>query len=134
MNASTNPGGKHKIGAIVFSVADLDRTIEFYTRHFGLSMSRRSGKEGEKEEHFAFANLGDVSLVFFQRPEKSGRSPVVVFELDAGIDTLTQRLARAGVTIVMPVSHAPGGWSSNFLDPDGHTLSYYQTAEKPRTI
>ena len=123
---------QHKIGAIVFSVANLDRTIEFYSNHFGLAMTRRSGKEGEKEEHFAYANLGEVSLVFFQRPEKSGRSPVIVFELEGGIDTLTQKLAAAGVTIVTPVSHAPGGWSSDFLDPDGHMLSYYQTAEKPR--
>lgn len=123
---------QHKIGAIVFSVADLDRTIAFYSNHFGLAMTRQSGKEGEKEEHFAFANVGDVSLVFFQRPEKSGRSPVIVFELEGGIDALTQKLAAAGVTIVMPVSHAPGGWSSDFLDPDGHMLSYYQTTDKPR--
>jgi predicted enzyme related to lactoylglutathione lyase len=125
---------QHKIGAIVFSVADLGRTIEFYTRHFGLSMTRRSGQESGKEQHFAYANLGDVSLVFFERPEKSGRSPVIVFELDSGIDTLTQTLAAAGVTIVTPVSHAPGGWSSDFLDPDGHMLSYYQTADKPRSL
>jgi glyoxylase I family protein len=125
---------QHKIGAIVFSVSDLDRTIQFYSTHFGLSMTRRSGKEGEKEEHFAFADLGDVSLVFFERSEKSGRSPVIVLELDGGIDTLTQKLAAAGVTIVTPVSHAPGGWSSDFLDPDGHMLSYYQTAEKPREL
>ena len=53
---------------------------------------------------------------------------------DGGIDTLTQRLAEKGVTIVLPVSHAPGGWSSDFLDPDGHMLAYYQTAEKPRVV
>lgn len=123
---------QHKLGAIVFSVSNLDRTIDFYTKHFGLSMTRRSGKEGEKEEHFAYANLGEVSLVFFERPEKSGRSPVVVFELEGGIDTLTQKLAASGVTIVTPVSHAPGGWSSDFLDPDGHLLGYYQTADKPK--
>lgn len=123
---------QHKIGAIVFSVANLDRTVDFYTKNFGLSMTRRSEKEGDKEEHFAYANLGEVSLVFFQRAEKSGRSPVIVFELEGGIDALTQKLAAAGVTIVTPVSHAPGGWTSDFLDPDGHTLSYYQTADKPR--
>lgn len=126
--------GSPRIGAIVFSVANLDRTIAFYSTHFGLQLERQSAKEGDREEHFAMGQAGDVSIVFFERPEKSGRSPVIVFELDAGIDTLTQALAAAGVTIVTPVSHAPGGWSSDFLDPDEHLLSYYQSADKPRVI
>jgi glyoxylase I family protein len=123
-----------KIGAIVFSVANLDRTIEFYRDRMGCEMNRQSEQEGDHVEHFAMAQLGEVTLVFFEKAEPRGRSPVVVFELEKGIDTLTERLARAGVTIVTPVSHAPFGWSSDFLDPDGHMLSFYQTRDAPRTI
>lgn len=122
-----------KIGAIVYSVADIARTAKFYRDALGIALEVRKGKEADKEETFAMANVGDVTLVFFERAEKTGRTPTVVFELEeGGIDALTERLAKQGVTIVMPVSHAPGGWSSDFLDPDGHWLSYYQSAEKPR--
>mgnify|MGYP000902841616 CR=1 FL=1 len=31
------------------------------------------------------------------------------------------------------VSHAPGGWSSEIADPDGHQISFFQSAEKPRS-
>jgi predicted enzyme related to lactoylglutathione lyase len=41
-------------------------------------------------------------------------------------------LAEKGATIVTPVSHAPGGWSAEFFDPDGHTISMYQSEEAPR--
>ena len=36
-------------------------------------------------------------------------------------------------TIVTPVSHAPGGWSAEFADADGHVLSMYQTEDVPRS-
>ena len=29
---------------------------------------------------------------------------------------------------------APGGWTSNFLDPDGHMLSFYQSNKSPRKL
>jgi glyoxylase I family protein len=126
---------KPKIGAIVYSVSSLQRTVAFYRDVIGLEVNTRTEREGDKEETFAMAQAGDVTLVFFEKPEKVGRTPTVVFELgDGGIDTFTEKLAKQGVTIVMPVSHAPGGWSSDFLDPDGHVLAYYQTASKPRVI
>jgi predicted enzyme related to lactoylglutathione lyase len=41
-------------------------------------------------------------------------------------------LATAGVELVTPVSEAPGGWSSEFKDPDGHILAFYQDGSLPR--
>jgi glyoxylase I family protein len=49
-----------------------------------------------------------------------------------GIDAMVASLAAAGVEIVTPVSEAPGGWSSEFKDPDGHGLSLYQDGGLPR--
>jgi len=45
---------------------------------------------------------------------------------------MVSELAGKGVTIVTPVSHAPGGWSAETSDPEGHVLSMYQSADKPR--
>ena len=41
-------------------------------------------------------------------------------------------LAAAGVELVTAVTEAPGGWSVEFKDPDGHILSLYQDGALPR--
>ena len=80
--------------------------------------------------HFA---AGDDRL--FQRDEKPGRTPIVVFGLEkGGIETLVERLVEKGVQIVAPVSEAPGGFSADFLDPDGHMLAFYQSGKAPRRL
>ena len=76
---------------------------------------------------FALAELGELTLVFIQRPAKAGDSPVVVFGLEGGIDDYAEALAAKGVEIVVPVSEAPdGGLSLDFVDPDRNMLSLYQ--------
>ena len=66
---------------------------------------------------------------------RPGNSPIVVFDIaDGGIDDIVSGLAEKGATIVTPVSHAPGGWSAEIADPDGHTVSMYQSEEKPRSL
>jgi len=41
---------------------------------------------------------------------------------------------QQGVTIVTPVSEAPGGWSADFLDPDGFGLGLWSPEDKPRSL
>jgi glyoxylase I family protein len=43
-------------------------------------------------------------------------------------------LAAAGVEIVTPVSEAPGGWSADFRDPEGHLMSFFQDAALPKKL
>ena len=117
------------ISALVFFVQDLDRTDRFYGSVLGLSMQQTEGHEGA----FLTAQSGDVTLVFIEAEENPGRSPVTVFGLDGGIDDVVENLVQQKVEIVVPVSEAPdGGWTADFLDPDGHTLSLYQPADAPR--
>lgn len=127
---------KTAIGAIVFYVADIDRTEAFYRETLGLDLQRMEGEAGEFDgADWLMADVGNgMSLIFFQMAGKRGDSPVVVFNLEeGGIDGLVEGLVHKGVTIVTPVSHAPdGGLTADFSDPDGHTLSVYQTAEVPR--
>ena len=59
-------------------------------------------------------------------------SPIVVFELAEGyMESVLEKLAGEGVEIVTPVTEAPGGWSSEFVDPDGHPLAFFQSGELP---
>ena len=66
---------------------------------------------------------------------KSGDTPAIVFEVDeGGIDDIVAELAASGVTIVTPVSEAPGGWSADFLDPDGFGIGLWQSGELLRSL
>jgi predicted enzyme related to lactoylglutathione lyase len=119
-----------KVGAIVFLVSDLKRTLAFYRDTLGLPVSQLAGHDGP----YALAKVGDVVLVFIvQKTAKAGDTPVVVFGLDGGIDDYADELARKGVEIVVPVTETPdGGLSVDFVDPDRNGLSLYQPAGKPR--
>lgn len=119
------------VSAIVFFVRDVDRTERFYRNVLGLDLERAAGHDGP----FLMAQAGEVSLVFLPAEEAPGRTPVVVFGLNGGIEEAVEALARHDVEIVAPVSEAPdGGLTADFLDPDGHVLSYYQPAEAPRRL
>jgi predicted enzyme related to lactoylglutathione lyase len=118
-----------KVGAIVFFVSDLARSVDFYRDTLGLPVQVVDGHDGP----FAVGDVGDLSLVFIPRPARAGESPVVVFSLDGGIDDHAEALAAKGVEIVVPVSESPdGGLSLDFLDPDGNVLSLHQPEGAPR--
>lgn len=116
--------------AVIFNVGDINRTERFYRDVLGINVERQPGGD---ESDWLLANLSDgVELLFFQGQEAIGRSPVVVFELEEGyMETVLERLAQEGVEIVTPVSEAPGGWSADILDPDGHPLAFFQSSELP---
>lgn len=118
-----------KVGAIVFFVSDLARSVGFYRDTLGLPVQVVEGHDGP----FAVGEVGDLSLVFIPRQARAGESPVVVFSLDGGIDEHAEALAAKGVEIVVPVSESPdGGLSLDFLDPDGNVLSLHQPEGAPR--
>ncbi len=118
-----------KISAIVYYVKDLQRTVTFYQDTLGLSLNVIEGHD----DSFATSEVGDLILVFIQGDEKPGRSPIVAFGLDGGIDDVVEGLTKQGVEIVTPVSEAPdGGLTADFSDPDGHVLSVYQPVGTPR--
>ena len=124
---------KISIGNIVYYVADIDRAEAFYRDVLGLEVMRM-GDDGSGSDWLMAKAANGLDLLFFRNPQaKAGQSPVIVYDLvDGGIDGIVDGLAKKGATIVTPVSHAPGGWSADLGDPDGHTFSFYQTAEKPR--
>ena len=123
---------KPKNVSIVFYVSDITRTEAFYNETLGLDLERMEGAE-------PFWLQGHIEngpdLIFFQQAGKRGDTPAIVFELDeGGIDDVVAELAQKGVNIVTPVSEAPGGWSADFLDPDGFGLGLWQSGELPRSV
>lgn len=115
--------------AIVFIVADLARTHRFYSNTLGLGFEVEDFEGGYLQARLP----GDVEFVFLPGDATQGATPQVVFGLSkGGIDAMVASLAEAGVELVTPVTEAPGGWSAEFKDPDGHILSLYQDGALPR--
>ena len=127
--------GKSKLGNICYYVSDIDKTVAFYRDVMGLDVQRMEG-DGETGGDWLIANtVNGVDLIFFKMESRPGNSPIIVFEIaEGGIDDVVSSLASKGVTIVTPVSHAPGGWSADIADPDGHPISMYQSTEVPRSL
>lgn len=115
--------------AVVFVVADLARTHRFYSKTLGLAFEVEDFEGGYLQARLP----GDVEFVFLPGDAPRGTTPQVVFGLaKGGIDTMVASLAAAGVELVTPVTEAPGGWSAELKDPDGHILSLYQDGALPR--
>ena len=111
------------VSALVFFSRDLERARTFYADRLGLELHWIDGHDGR----FLAGEAGPVSLVFLPGEQEAGGSPEVVFGIERDIHELVEELARHGVEIVTPVSEAPdGGLTADFLDPDGHVLSYHQ--------
>ncbi|WP_196260254.1 VOC family protein [Pelagibacterium limicola] len=118
--------------SIVFYVSDIARTEAFYNDVLGIALARQEGAEP-----FWLSGVLDqgLELIFFEMEGKRGNTPALIFDLvDGGIDDVVAALAEKGVTIVTPVAEAPGGWSADFLDPDGFGLGLWQSGEKPRSL
>lgn len=114
---------------IVFLVHNLEQTRRFYADVLGLEVTVKDGYLS------AFLAGGSIELVFFEGEAVRGTSPQIVFGLDqGGIDTAAEALATRGVQLLTPVSEAPGGWSVEFKDPDGHPLALFQAEALPRRL
>jgi predicted enzyme related to lactoylglutathione lyase len=112
--------------AVVFLVQSLERTRRFYAEALGIELTPLEG-------YLSGKLAGGTELVFFEGEAVRGTSPQVVFGLDeGGIDTAVEALAERGVQLLTPVTEAPGGWSVEFKDPDGHPLAFYQVEALPR--
>lgn len=121
--------GQIKNLAIVFVVSDLARAHRFYAETLGLTFEVVDVEGGYLQARVP----GDVELVFLAGEAKPGATPQVVFGLaKGGIDGVVASLAASGVDVITPVTEAPGGWSAELKDPDGHILSLYQDGALPR--
>jgi glyoxylase I family protein len=119
--------------AFILSVRDVLRTERFYAEHLGIRFTRQTEEDGSV---WLLAKLGpETEMLVFPGDPHPGNTPGIVFGLaEGGIDTVVTSLATAGVEIVTPVSEAPGGWSADFRDPDGHVVSFFQAESLPRVL
>jgi len=113
-------------------VADLSRSIAFYTRLLGMKVKERHASEARKVE-VGLVGYGDEATAPFLEliQDTSERAPAQVTPADihVGIDTSDLRtlctiLEKEGVTFVRPFNQRSDGmgFSAWIRDPDGHEL------------
>jgi predicted enzyme related to lactoylglutathione lyase len=119
--------------AFILHVQDVLRTQRFYTEHLGISFTRNPEADGSV---WLLAKVGnETEMLVFPGDPAPGNTPGIVFGLaEGGIETIVAGLAAADAEIVSPVAVAPGGWSADFKDPDGHTMSLFQDGSLPKTL
>ena len=122
-------------------VADLDRSVSFYTRLLGMQVKERHASEARKVEVGLIGYGDEASAPFLELiQDTSERAPahVTPANIHVGIDTsdltkLCGILEKEGVTFIRPLKQRSDGMglSAWIRDPDGHEL---ELAERhPRT-
>lgn len=122
-------------------VADLDRSVAFYTRLLGMKVQDRHASEARKVE-VGLIGYGEKAsapfLELIQDTSENAPARVTPANIHVGIDASDLRklcavLEKQGVTFVRPLKErADGsGLSAWIRDPDGHELELAE--RRPRT-
>jgi glyoxylase I family protein len=116
-----------------YQVADVDRSIAFYTTHLGFKLDQRAGPA------FAKVSIGGLEL-WLSGPKSSGARPMPDGRqqepggwnrLALGVDDLeaqVEKLKKAGVRFRNQIEIGPGGRQIQVEDPDGNPIELFQPA------
>ena len=125
---------KPRINGIAFILwaRDILRTEQFYTTHLGIQFTRNTEEDGSV---WLLAKIGKEveMLVFKGNPKPAIRRASRSAWRRAASRRSSPRLRRPASNVT-PVSEAPGGWSAEFRDLDGHPMSFFQDQALPKTL
>ena len=113
-------------------VADLDRSVAFYTRLLGMKVKERHASESRQVE-VGLVGYGDEAsapfLELIQDTSKRAPAQVTPANIHIGVDTSDLRklcavLEKEGVRFIRPFKQRSDGmgFSAWVRDPDGHEL------------
>src|SRR5689334_12262139 len=107
-------------GMLTIYVADMDRSINFYTQVLGMKLEQRFGN------HWASVQGLGLTIGFHPATEKltPGRkgSMQIGFQLSRPIREVVPELEQKGVKFQGPIQEDNASWNANFEDPDGNEL------------
>jgi glyoxylase I family protein len=122
---------RNEVVTVRYQIADVERAIEFYTRHLGFTV------EGPRIPAFGAVALGNLRLILSgpgssgARPMPDGRKQqtggwnrilIYVEDLEARIKSLE----AAGVPFRNTIESGPGGSQILIEDPDGNPIELHQ--------
>lgn len=118
-----------------YQVADIERSLAFYTEQLGFAFEQRSGSV------FASVTRGSLRLLLGgpgssgsrpmpngRRQEPGGWNRIVLFVED--LTTQIAALEKAGVRFRNEIETGPGGKQILLEDPDGNPVELHESASK----
>ncbi len=122
---------------VILIVADLERTVHFYTDVLGLSLAHRAGD-------YAQYATGATRLGFYTRdamaktlgmPLETPAAHAPGFELGFKVDhvdaVFTELVKRGAAPVTPPVTRPWGQRTAYLSDPDGYLIELVQPLERP---
>ena len=111
----------------LFVVADLERSIEFYTLKLGFDIDFRYEDFYAgiiKDGYCVHLKSSDIDTV--ERACRFGSEHLDITFAVEGIDALFEAMTSLPVTIVQPLRQMPYGREFYIADPDGYVLSFLE--------
>jgi len=125
-----------RAGAVRYQVKDVDKAVEFYTKHLGFKLDPRypSGPP------FAAVSNGSLTL-WLSGPKSSGARPLpdgrkqepggwnrIVLEVD-DLPSRVEAMKKAGLRFRNEIEKGPGGKQIQLEDPDGNPIELFEPAK-----
>ena len=118
-----------------YQVADVDRSIAFYTQQLGFALEQRAGRA------FGSVLLGNLRLILSgpgssgarpmpdgRKQEPGGWNRILIYVDDLG--AYIERLKKVGVAFRNNVEAGPGGKQIQVEDPDGNPIELHEASVK----
>lgn len=107
-----------------YSVANLDRTLKFYSEKLGFEVVFHDASSGMAMVN---TNTKDCVIGFSEAETVEPATSSTVFEV-LNIEEAMELLGKNGITFIGDVEHVPDmAKLATFVDPDGHNLMLAET-------
>ena len=112
-----------------FLVADLERSIEFYTKKLGFDIDFRYEDfyVGIIKDGFSIHLKTGQPLVDIRQSKKDNEHLDISFSVE-GIKYLYEDLVNKSVQVIQPLRERPYGREFYVADPDGHIIAFLEEA------
>jgi glyoxylase I family protein len=124
-----------RAGAVRYQVKDVDRSVEFYTKHLGFKVEQQFGAGAP----FASVSNGGLTL-WLSGPKSSGARPLpdgrkqepggwnrIVLQVD-DLPSHVEAMKKAGLRFRNEIEKGPGGKQIQLEDPDGNPIELFEPA------
>ena len=113
-------------GNATIIVADMDRSIRFYTEVLGLKLTNRFGNDWATVSAGEGLTIG-IHPASTKYPTPGTKGAIILgLDIDMPVERMVARLAQQGVTIKGSVVRSEAGNFANLEDPDGNEMYLWE--------
>ncbi|KPV38990.1 VOC family protein [Alicyclobacillus ferrooxydans] len=109
---------------VTINVANLNRSLQFYSGMLGMKLVHQGRRDAYLEWGMAWICLQERAELAIQQ-RQLGVDHVALSIAEDGFHAMVEVLRTGNTAIVRGPVERGGGWTVNFLDPDGTQLEYY---------